>query len=64
MIFHFPASVSAAAVADFHTLRANPSGAMPRARRRAAARAAWGVVEREAGESWVGFWQACQSAAV
>jgi hypothetical protein len=58
MIFHF-APRNAAAVADFHSLRANPSGAMPRARRRAAARAAWGTLERQEGESWVDFWGAC-----
>jgi hypothetical protein len=32
---------------------------MPRARRRAAARAAWGALERLEGESWVDFWGAC-----
>jgi len=62
VIFHFPATATAAAVADFHTLRANPSGAMPRARRRAAARAAWGALERQEGESWVDFWGACLAA--
>ena len=62
MIFHFPASASAAAVADFHTLRQCPSATMPRARRRAAARAAWGTLERQEGESWVGFWGACLAA--
>jgi len=61
VIFHFP-TTAAAAVADFHTLRANPSAAMPRNRRRAAARAAWGAVERQQGESWVDFWGACLAA--
>jgi len=62
VIFHFPASASASAVADFHTLRQRPDAAMPRARRRAAARAAWGALERQEGESWVDFWGACLAA--
>ena len=62
MIFHFPTTTAAAAVADFHTLRQRPDAAMTRARRRAAARAAWGAVERQQGESWVDFWGACLAA--
>ena len=62
MIFRFAPAVTAAAVADFHTLRQRPDAAMPRARRRAAARAAWGTVERQRGESWVDFWGACLAA--
>ena len=62
MIFHFPATATAAAVADFHTLSQRPDAAMPRARRRAAARAAWGALERQQGESWVDFWGACLAA--
>ena len=62
MIFHFPATASAAAIADFRTLRQRPDAAMPRHRRRAAARAAWGALERQEGESWVDFWGACLAA--
>lgn len=62
VIFRFSPAVTAAAVADFHTLRQRPDAVMSRARRRAAARAAWGAVERQQGESWVDFWGACLAA--
>ncbi len=63
MVFHF-APRNAAAVADFFTLRADAGAAMSRARRRAAARAAWGALERQNGEGWVDFWGACLAARV
>ena len=62
VIFHFSPAHAHTAIADFLELRQRPDAAMPRARRRAAARAAWSVVQRQEGETWVGFWQACCSA--
>lgn len=58
MIFCFSPSDSRQAVADFRAVRGGRWDAMPRHRRRAAVRAAWHVVQREAGESWPEFWKA------
>jgi len=62
VILRFSPATTIAAIADFRTLRQRPDAAMPRARRRAAARAAWGALERQEGESWVDFWGACLAA--
>ena len=61
MVYFFPRA-SHQAVADFHRLRHDPRAPLPRQRRRAAARAAWSAVTRQAGETWQQFWQACQAA--
>ena len=63
-IFHFSPAHRRDAIADFLELRQRPAAPMARHRRRAAARAAWSVVQRQEGESWVGFWQACCAARV
>ena len=59
MLLRFSPAASHGAISDFWILRHEPSAAMPRARRRAAARAAWGALERMESESWVDFWHAC-----
>lgn len=64
VIFHFSPAHAHTAIADFLELRQRPDAAMSRHRRRAAARAAWSVVQRQEGETWVGFWQACCAARV
>ena len=59
MLLRFSPATRNTAISDFWKLRHRPDAAMPRARRRAAARAAWGALERMEGESWADFWHAC-----